>query len=77
MCFEVEAGSVSDAVVAFLPPTDPGAAAEYVAAPAELLAAAPRTVELADSDALPVADLAAVHDAAVAGRLTGKTVLIP
>ncbi|MFC5822656.1 NADP-dependent oxidoreductase [Nonomuraea insulae] len=38
-----------DAVVAFLPMTAPGAAAEYVAAPADTLAAAPRTGDLADS----------------------------
>jgi NADPH:quinone reductase-like Zn-dependent oxidoreductase len=50
---------VGDAVVAFLPMTAPGAAAEYVAAPAESLAAAPRTVELADAAALPSAGLAA------------------
>jgi NADPH:quinone reductase-like Zn-dependent oxidoreductase len=37
--------SAGDAAVAFLPITAPGAAAEYVAAPADLLAAAPRAVE--------------------------------
>ncbi len=36
-----------EAVVGFLPMTAPGAAAEYVAAPAEVLAAAPRTADLA------------------------------
>ncbi len=51
--------SVGDAVVAFLPPVAPGGAAEYVAAPAEALAAAPRTVELADAAALPSVGLAA------------------
>lgn len=51
--------SVGDAVVAFLPAGAPGAAAEYVAAPAEVLAAAPRTVELADAAALPWAGLTA------------------
>lgn len=51
--------SVGDAVVAFLSPTAPGAAAEYVAAPAEALAAAPRTGELADAAALPSVGLAA------------------
>ena len=39
--------------------TEPGTAAEYVAAPAEALAAAPRTGELADAAALPSAGLAA------------------
>jgi NADPH:quinone reductase-like Zn-dependent oxidoreductase len=55
----VRGWSVGDAVVAFLPPTTPGAAAEYVAAPAEVLAAAPRTGDLADAAALPSVGLAA------------------
>lgn len=50
---------VGDAVVAVLPVTAPGAAAEYVAAPAEMLASAPRTVELADAAALPLVGLTA------------------
>jgi NADPH:quinone reductase-like Zn-dependent oxidoreductase len=48
-----------DAVVGILPTTAPGAAAEYVAAPAEVLAAAPHTVELADAAALPLVGLTA------------------
>src|SRR5215468_7129847 len=60
---EVGAGvsgwSAGDAVVAFLPMTAPGAAAEYVAVPAGVLAAAPRAVELADAAALPSAGLTA------------------
>jgi NADPH:quinone reductase-like Zn-dependent oxidoreductase len=55
----VRGWSAGDAVVAFLPMTAPGAAAEYVAAPAEALAAAPRTGDLADSAALPLTGLAA------------------
>ena len=51
--------SAGDAVVAFLPMTAPGAAAEYAAVPADLLAAAPYTVELADAAALPSAALTA------------------
>ncbi|WP_129662925.1 NADP-dependent oxidoreductase [Phytoactinopolyspora endophytica] len=51
--------SVGDAVIALLPADAPGAAAEYVAAPAEVLASAPRTVELADASALPWAGLTA------------------
>ncbi|WP_240136463.1 alcohol dehydrogenase catalytic domain-containing protein [Streptomyces sp. MUM 178J] len=43
----VEGWSVGAAVVAFLPMNAPGAAAEYVLAPAQALAAAPKTVELA------------------------------
>jgi NADPH:quinone reductase-like Zn-dependent oxidoreductase len=55
----VSGWSAGDAVVAFLPMTEPGAAAEYVAAPAEALTAAPRTVELADAAALPSPGLTA------------------
>src|SRR5260370_2911976 len=55
----VSGWGAGDAVVAFLPMTAPGAAAEYVAAPADALAAAPRTVELADAAALPSAGLTA------------------
>lgn len=55
----VHGWSVGDAVVAFLPPLAPGAAAEYVAVPAEALATAPRTGELADAAALPSVGLTA------------------
>ncbi len=55
----VSGWGAGDAVVAFLPMTAPGAAAEYAAAPAGALAAAPRTVELADAAALPSAGLTA------------------
>ncbi|MFE6023470.1 NADP-dependent oxidoreductase [Streptomyces sp. NPDC056441] len=51
--------SVGDAVVTLLPADAPGAAAEYVAASAEALATAPRTVELADAAALPLVGLTA------------------
>lgn len=45
---------VGDPVVAFLPMTAPGAAAEYVAVPADTLAAAPHTTgDLAEAAALP------------------------
>jgi NADPH:quinone reductase-like Zn-dependent oxidoreductase len=73
----VSGWSVGDAVVAFLPMTAPGAAAEYVAAPAEALAAAPRTVELADAAALPSAGLAAWQALFEhAGLKAGQRVLI-
>jgi NADPH:quinone reductase-like Zn-dependent oxidoreductase len=73
----VSGWSVGDAVVAFLPMTAPGAAAEYVAAPAEALAAAPRTVELADAAALPSAGLAAWQALFEhAGLKAGQSVLI-
>ncbi|MFI0354304.1 NADP-dependent oxidoreductase [Actinomadura sp. 9N407] len=55
----VHGWNVGDAVVAFLSMTAPGAAAEYVAAPAEALATAPGTIELADAAALPSAALTA------------------
>ncbi|HTU76236.1 MAG TPA: NADP-dependent oxidoreductase [Trebonia sp.] len=55
----VSGWKVGDAVVAFLPMAEPGAAAEYVAAPAGALAAAPRVIELADAAALPSSGLTA------------------
>lgn len=48
-----------DRVVGLLPMTVDGASAEYVAAPTEVLAAAPTTVPLADAAALPVTGLTA------------------
>jgi NADPH:quinone reductase-like Zn-dependent oxidoreductase len=73
----VNGWSVGEAVVAFLPMTEPGAAAEYVAAPAEALAAAPRTVELADAAALPSTGLAAWQSLFEhAGLKAGHSVLI-
>jgi NADPH:quinone reductase-like Zn-dependent oxidoreductase len=74
---EVSGWSAGDAVVAFLPMTAPGAAAEYVAAPAGALAAAPRTVELADAAALPSAGLTAWQSLFEhAGLKAGQSVLI-
>jgi NADPH:quinone reductase-like Zn-dependent oxidoreductase len=65
------------AVVAYLPVTALGAAAEYVAAPADLLAAAPRTVSLADAAALPSAGLTAWQSLFEhAGLRAGQRVLI-
>jgi NADPH:quinone reductase-like Zn-dependent oxidoreductase len=55
----VEDLAVGDAVVAFLPMTAPGAAAEFVIAPAELLAAAPTNIPLPDAAALPMVGLTA------------------
>jgi NADPH:quinone reductase-like Zn-dependent oxidoreductase len=66
-----------DAVVAFLPMTAPGAAAEYVAVPAEALAAAPRSVELPDAAALPSSALTARQSLFEhAGLKAGQSVLI-
>src|SRR5580700_12078257 len=57
--------------------TAPGAAAEYVAVPAEALAAAPRTVELADAAALPSAGLTAWQALFEhAGLKAGQSILI-
>ena len=73
----VSGWSAGDAVVAFLPITGPGAAAEYVAASAEALAAAPRTVELADAAALPSAGLAAWQSLFEhAGLKAGQSILV-
>jgi NADPH:quinone reductase-like Zn-dependent oxidoreductase len=66
-----------DAVIAYLPITAPGAAAEYVAAPADVLAAAPRTVELADAAALPTVGLTAWQSLFEHARLkAGQSILI-
>jgi NADPH:quinone reductase-like Zn-dependent oxidoreductase len=73
----VRGWNIGDAVVAFLPMTAPGAAAEYVAVPAEVLAAAPRTGELADAAALPSAALTAWQALFEhAGLKAGHSVLI-
>src|SRR5207247_2011931 len=73
----VSGWSAGDAVVAFLPMTAPGAAAEYVAVPADVLAAAPRTVELADAAALPSSGLTASQALFEhAGVKPGQSVLI-
>jgi NADPH:quinone reductase-like Zn-dependent oxidoreductase len=73
----VSGWSAGDAVVAFLPMTAPGAAAEYVAAPTDVLVAAPRTVELADAAALPSAGLTAWQSLFEhAGLKAGQSVLV-
>ena len=55
----VENVTVGDAVVAFLPMTAPGAAAEFVIAPAAVIAAAPTSIPLPDAAALPMVGLTA------------------
>jgi NADPH:quinone reductase-like Zn-dependent oxidoreductase len=55
----VDRVAVGDAVVAFLPMVADGAAAEYVLAPAEIVAPAPKSIPLADAAALPVVSLTA------------------
>jgi NADPH:quinone reductase-like Zn-dependent oxidoreductase len=73
----VSGWGIGDTVVAFLPVTAPGAAAEYAAVPAEALAAAPRAVELADAAALPSAGLTAWQSLFEhAGLRAGQSILI-
>jgi NADPH:quinone reductase-like Zn-dependent oxidoreductase len=69
--------AVGDTVVAFLSMTADGAAAEYVIAPAEILAPAPTTIPLSDAAALPMVGLTAwqaLFDDA--GLTAGQRVLI-
>ena len=69
--------SAGDAVVAFLPMTAPGAAAEYVAAAAGALAAAPRSVDLADAAVLPSVGLTAWQSLFEhAGLKAGQSILV-
>ncbi|WUH92481.1 NADP-dependent oxidoreductase [Streptomyces sp. NBC_00433] len=69
--------TVGDPVVAMLPLDSAGGAAEYALVPAESLAPAPKTVELADVAALPLTGLAAwqlVYE--LAELKPGQTVLV-
>jgi NADPH:quinone reductase-like Zn-dependent oxidoreductase len=73
----VSGWSAGDAVVAFLPVTGPGAAAEYATVPAHALAAAPRAVDLADAAVLPSVGLAAWQSLFEhAGLKAGQSVLV-
>ncbi|MFB9689234.1 NADP-dependent oxidoreductase [Amycolatopsis plumensis] len=64
-------------VVGFLPMDKPGAAAEYVLAPAEALTAAPKSVPLADAAALPLVGLTAHQALFDHGKVTaGQRVLV-
>ncbi|WAP56716.1 NADP-dependent oxidoreductase [Streptomyces sp. S465] len=68
---------VGDRVVAMLPLDSAGGAAEYVAVPAESLAPAPRTIELADAAALPLTGLSAWQTAFELAELkAGQSVLV-
>ncbi|MET8995754.1 NADP-dependent oxidoreductase [Amycolatopsis sp. NPDC004169] len=69
--------AVGDEVIGFLPMDKPGAAAEYVLAPAEVLTPAPKSVPLADAAALPLVGLTARQALFDHGKLTtGQRVLI-
>jgi NADPH:quinone reductase-like Zn-dependent oxidoreductase len=64
-------------VVGFLPMNEPGAAAEYAAAPADALAAAPQAIELADAAALPSSALTAWQSLfEYAGLAAGQSILV-
>ncbi|KUL63345.1 NADP-dependent oxidoreductase [Streptomyces sp. NRRL S-1521] len=68
---------VGDHVVAMLPLGSAGGGAQYVAAPADSLAPAPRTIDLADAAALPLTGLAAWQTAfELAGLKAGQSVLV-
>ncbi|MFJ7217634.1 NADP-dependent oxidoreductase [Amycolatopsis sp. NPDC098790] len=73
----VDGFAVGDRVVGFLPMDKPGAAAEYVLAPADVLTAAPKDVPLTDAAALPLVGLTAYQALFDHGKLTaGQRVLI-
>jgi NADPH:quinone reductase-like Zn-dependent oxidoreductase len=73
----VQGWRIGDTVVGLLPMAADGAAAEYVLAPAEALAAAPASVPLADAAALPTVGLTAWQALfEIAGVKAGQTVLI-
>ena len=73
----VSGWNVGDSVVAMLPMDADGAAADYVLAPADVLAAAPTAVPLTDAAALPTVGLTAWQALfEIAGLTEGQTVLI-
>lgn len=63
--------AVGDRVIGLLPMTGPGAAAEYVIAPAEILTEAPRNIPFADAAAMPLVGLTAWQALFDHGKLTG------
>ncbi|MDR7275687.1 NADP-dependent oxidoreductase [Catenuloplanes atrovinosus] len=73
----VDEVAVGDRVIGFLPMTGPGAAAEYVIAPADILTGAPKNIPLADAAALPLVGLTAWQALFDHGKVTaGQRVLI-
>lgn len=73
----VEGLATGDEVIGFLPMTKPGAAAEYVLAPAAALTQAPQGIPLADAAALPLVGLTAYQALFDHGRLeAGQRVLV-
>ncbi|WP_369227805.1 NADP-dependent oxidoreductase [Streptomyces sp. R39] len=74
---DIHSLAVGDQVIGFLPMDKPGAAAEYVLAPAGILTAAPKNVPLADAAALPLVGLTAYQALFDHGKLTaGQRVLV-
>jgi NADPH:quinone reductase-like Zn-dependent oxidoreductase len=74
---DVTGFQLGDQVVAMLPLDSAGGAAEYVAAPVESLAKAPRTIDLVDAAALPLTGLAAWQAAFELAELkAGQSVLV-
>jgi NADPH:quinone reductase-like Zn-dependent oxidoreductase len=73
----VDGIAVGDEVIGFLPMDGAGAAAEYVLAPAEVLAPAPKSLPLAEAAAVPVVGLTAYQALFDHGELTaGQRVLV-
>ena len=74
---DVSGLAIGDRVIGFLPMTAPGAAAEYVIAPANVLVAAPSGIPLADAAAIPSVALTAWQALFDEASLTeGQRVLI-
>ena len=69
--------AIGTEVIGFLPMTGPGAAAEYVTAPAEVLVRAPANIPLIDAAAIPVPALTAWQALFEHGNLVaGQSVLV-
>lgn len=68
----VEEPPIGTEVVAFLPMTGPGAGAEYVTVPADLVVLAPATIALTDAAAIPVPALTAWQALFDHGHLVAK-----
>jgi len=68
----VEEPAIGTKVVAFLPMSGPGAGAEYVTVPAELVVVAPATIPLTDAAAIPVPALTAWQALFEHGHLVAK-----
>ncbi|GAB2832271.1 NADP-dependent oxidoreductase [Actinocorallia aurea] len=74
---DVTGWAEDDAVIAFLPLGKPGASAEYVLVPAELLTAAPTSIALADAAAIPAPGVTAWQALFEhASLVPGQTVLV-